>query len=204
MARVIYGNEEAFDIVAFGRPDVNTVQFLAAHNSTVSQNYSKQAAAFVSSLSPVFDMVDYDKLNNLAHQLSDKAATLISTNTALPLVILEAIQQADLFNQRFIMACPEIRAMYHANQCNGFSDTYVDASPNDIGFGHYDYRRATDQLMIMSDDGWESTTYFDDLQPGDRHLVLGEKEDIQLTWEAARYFIKHAKKDPTSRDDDPL
>lgn len=204
MARVIFGDADEFDVLAFGRPHQNTIQFLNNHAQQVSQNLTQHAANFMDNLGAIYNYVNYDALNEMAYALNRKVESIWDRNNVQSFVELAQLQNADLFNQRWIMACPDIRELYHAQQCNGFHGSYVDVQPNAIGFHHYDYRRATDELVMFTDEGWEATTYYEDLHPDDRHLLLAEKTDIQIMWEAARYFVKHGHKDPTSPTDDPL
>ena len=158
----------------------------------------------MTNLASVYDFVNYDQLNAMSYALNQKVEGIWERNNIRALFELAELQTADPFNQRFIMACPEVRELYHSQQCNGYHGTYFDAQPGAIGFQHYDYRRATDELVIFTKDSWEATTYYEDLHPDDRNLLLPEKTDIQLMWESARYFVKRGKNDLTSPTDDPL
>lgn len=204
MAQVIFGDADEFDALAFGRPHPNTIQFLANHAQQFSQNLTQASQAFTGALSGVFNFVDYNRLAELARNVTRQVTGIWERDDIYSLVTLEQLQTANVFHQRWIMACPEVRAVYHVQQCNGFHGTYLDVEPTRSGVQHYDYRRATDSLVIMEEDGWHATTYYEDLHPGDRHLLLSEQSDIQEMWAAARSFIRQGKNDPTSPADDPL
>lgn len=204
MAQVIFGDADEFDALAFGRPHPNTIQFLNNHAQQFTQNLTQAGQAFASTLTGLFDFVNYDRLAELARNVTRKVHGVWERDDIYSLVSLEQLQQANVFHQRWIMACPEVRELYHQQQCNGYHGTYIDVQPGVVGFQHYDYRRATDSLVLMEDDGWQATTYYEDLHVGDRHLLLSEQSDIQEMWAAARYHIRQGKSDPTSPTDDPL
>ncbi len=135
----------------------------------------------------------------LARQLGKKVESMWKTDDIRPLTMIQDIQNATMLMQRWIMACPEVRTLYHNQGCEGYTGSYVDVDPGLVGDQHYDYRRAMDGLVVFDDQGdWSATTYFDELRDGDRDLLLDEQIDIQTTWEAMRYHVTRNKDDPTS------
>lgn len=57
-----------------------------------------------------------------------------------PMYTDEAFLKTPVLMQRFIMADPVIRELYHKKRIDGWSDTYVDNYPKVIGPDHLDYR----------------------------------------------------------------
>ena len=108
--------------------------------------------------------------------------------------------------QRYLMAEPTTRQMYIDQRCDGYSDTYVDVDPGTIGPAHYDYRRATDGLLMDSptpdangDYGWTAVTYMEELLPDDVELTLSEQVDIQYSWQWLKAIMAEGEQDPVSR-----
>lgn len=201
MAQVIYGDEGAmFDALAFSVPHPGTVQFIADQASRFSSNLNQAGQAFVQAVHGVFEWVDQSKAMQLARMVGKKVEGLWQQDIIRPLIDIPSLQTATLTMQRWVMACPDIRALYHTQECEGYVGSYVDMDPGKIGEQHYDYRRAVDGLVMFDEesDDWQATTYFEDLREGDRDLLLDEQVDIQSTWAAIRAHVKARKDDPTS------
>lgn len=125
----------------------------------------------------------------------------IPTDIILSIWDLNQFQTASIPMQRWVMANPVVRDLYHAQGCEGYSDTYVDMQPKVSGEEHYDYRRVMDgMIQYDKDDNWFAKIYVEDLVEGDRDLTHGEKHDIIQTWSKLEYLIALGKGDPTSPD----
>ncbi len=118
-------------------------------------------------------------------------------NSIIELDSITAVQTAKPLMQRYIMACPEIRSIYHKQLCDGYSDSYVDQYPNDIGEDHYDYRRVMNGIIQTDSEGnWKAVEYFEELTEGDRELEAYEQFAILDTFNIVKQAI--AKRvDPT-------
>lgn len=135
----------------------------------------------------------------LAKAAMRKVESIWMTDEIQSITSIGNLQHAPLTMQRWIMACPEVREVYHRQECDGYSDTYVDMEPGKVGEDHYDYRRVMDGTFRIDEDGdWVVTQYFEELQPGDDHLSADEKLDIENTWDAIRNHMAAKKDDPTS------
>lgn len=124
----------------------------------------------------------------------------ITTDRVMTLFEINQFQGAGLQMQRWVMANPEVRQLYHAQRCEGYSDTYVDVEPKRTGDDHYDYRRVMDGVMVIEDNNWHAKCYVEELKEGDRDLTHSEKTDIINTWSRLEYLIALNKEDPTSAD----
>lgn len=100
----------------------------------------------------------------------------ISGNRIRPIENYSGLQAAPPVMQRYLMAHPEYRKLYHQQRCNGYSDTYVDLEPGYVGEKHYDYRRVMNSVLVDTPTGWEVTMYPDDLHEGDRGLYPDEQK----------------------------
>jgi hypothetical protein len=100
--------------------------------------------------------------------------------------------------QRWVMANPMVRELYHKQRCDGYSSTYTDVSPGDIKENHYDYRRTTDGVMLETTEGdYVTKWYIEELLPSDRHLTNSEKIDIINTWTVVNNALMMKELDPT-------
>lgn len=118
-------------------------------------------------------------------------------NSIIALDTIQAVQAAKPLMQRYVMACPEIRTIYHKQLCDGYSDSYVDHHPGMIGEDHYDWRRVMNGIVQTAEDGsWKVTEYFEDLAENDRELEAIEQFAILDTFDVVKQAI--AKRvDPT-------
>lgn len=101
--------------------------------------------------------------------------------------------------QRWVMACPEVRSVYHKQQCDGYSETYVDDAPGKIGHDHYDYRRVMNGIVQEIDGEYMTYVYSEDLKPGDTELPLVEQAAILTTWDIAKLMFKKGYDDLTNQ-----
>lgn len=136
-----------------------------------------------------------------ARSMMRRVGGILHPNSITYLEDVRALQTAKPIMQRYIMALPELRKIYHRQMCDGFSDSYVDLEPKAIGEAHYDYRRVMDGMVVMTDlpdgkTGWTVTMYPDELHEGDRRLEIDEQDMIQSAWEVAKSAILR-RIDPT-------
>lgn len=136
----------------------------------------------------------------IAEALSRQVSHMFDPNAIKPLTTLAELQTAKPVMQRWIMACPDIREMYHNQQIDGYSDTYQDAQPGMVGINHYDWRRATNSMATLNEEtnDWTSTTFTEELIEHDRELAFHEKCDIKITWGQCMNFMQSQAYDPTS------
>lgn len=111
---------------------------------------------------------------------------------------VEELQTAPIIMQRYLMAQPDIRSLYHKGHCDGYSDTYVDMEPGLVGEQHYDYRRVMDGVVEETETGWGWTEYFEDLIPGDAELDDFDRGMILRSWDQLYKAVHDEKEDPTS------
>lgn len=132
-----------------------------------------------------------------------KAKGIAHPNAILAFDTTSEIQSAKPLMQRFIMAEPTIRGLYHKQLCDGYSDSYVDHEPGKVGEAHYDYRRVMNGILteFYSDDAandyqWRVAMYYEDLHEGDTELQIDQQAAILKVHDLVRQAIL-GKIDPT-------
>jgi len=202
----IPGGYDAMDAVLGHRPQESTLQYfdnqyqnmmVAAQqvgNSALQQIYqiAQQTYNYVMDTRPW----------EIAEALTRQATHMFNPNAIRSLATLADLQTAKPVMQRWIMANPEVREMYHNSQIDGYSATYEDAQPGMIGVNHYDWRLATTGMVehnVVDDQpSWASTTYVEELIEGDTALSFQDKCDIKISWAACQHFMQTQQYDPTS------
>ena len=126
MATVLIGGGDVFDSLLYHGVDQGTVQFLNTHNQGFNNLLNSAASSFFSYVSPVFERFNHSDAIRLAHAAMRKVSTAWQSDGIALLSQIGHFQHASLEMQRWIMAEPTTRALYHAQGCDGYSDTYVD------------------------------------------------------------------------------
>lgn len=188
----------------YGLPHTNTVNYLSQRINDFTQTLTHVpdvVKGMFGDLKTVYDRFFSDESIAKAKQALNATGTDINPAVIKALLSIEALQNASIANQRWVMAEPTLRGMYHKHLVDGYSDTYQDMQPNRIGDWHYDYQRAMDGLIVPDGDDFVCNIYSDEVMPGDMELNIQEQVKIQDTWEYLRHYLSQKKKnlpDPTS------
>ena len=205
MARFIDAGPMTFDALVYGRPHPATMDFLARQFETPTQRLTQAGQSFMAGAAEMYERISSSRAVEAMMQAARAVNAVWTGDVIRNLHTLADFQFAPLSMQRFIMAEPTIREMYLEQTIEGFSDSYVDMYPGDIGDRHYDYRRAVNGYMMENESDapnepeWSSTTYLDELVEGDRELSLSEQVDIEFSWRSLRQHLGRREEDPTSR-----
>ena len=198
--QVIHGGTDAFDALLYPRSSPQMQEFFQSQVSMFSHCLTDIGQAFMSQAKEVYDRINSSAAAQLARTALRAAKGMFHPNQIIPLETVDEIRLASPVMQRYIMACPDIRTLYHNNQCNGFSDTYVDNQPGVVGVDHYDYRRVMNGVVVHDEEGDGEIFYsqhIEDLVEGDRELTHGEQVDVLTTWDYARLFMQRDQDDVT-------
>ena len=189
---------DTFDYLLFPEQHHNNASYVQRQFEQFSNTLTDAGRRFMENAKQVYQQVAESDAANLARLAIRNAKALFQGNHILPLLDIDAIQTAAPLMQRYIMAQPEIRALYHDNRCNGYSDTYVDLHPTKVGENHYDYRRVMQHMVQDTEDGWQVTSWAEDLVEGDRELGFDEKCCVLQTWDVVKMFVDAQASDPTN------
>jgi hypothetical protein len=193
------GATDAFDALCYGQSHPSTLQFLQNQASFIADTVTQQGRAFLDRSRQAFEVFNGSAAIDFARKISSTVKGLFESKHIVGLWELEAMQKASITMQRWVMANPTVRKLYHEQKLDGYSDTYSDVHGTDIADSHYDYRRVMDGVMQFEDnDEWFVKEYIEDLLDGDRDLTHSEKVDIIHTWNKMDLILALGKDDPTS------
>ncbi len=196
--QIVYGGVEAWDALAYGEQNPVNISYFQNQIQNFGSTLTEMGKKFYSDASELYERFNGSKALEALRNVTKVAKSLFQPNIVKPLSTVDDIQVASIIMQRWIMACPDVRVMYNAQQCDGFSDTYVDNDPGTIKESQYDYRRVMDGVVDETDDGWRVKYFVEDLHEGDRDLLHDEKVDILSTWDSLKYFMHNGLSDPTN------
>jgi hypothetical protein len=205
MLNIVYGGADAFDAVLYGEKNPVNVEYFRSQVNNVSTTLTDIGKQFFANSNALFEQFHGSDAMRLAKAAVRTAKGLFTPNVVCSIFDIGGFQQAPLVMQRWIMANPVVRETYHKQACDGYSGTYVDMHPDDVGEKHYDYRRVMDNVVQDDDEGgWFTKSYIEELIVGDRDLLIREKSDILSTWQIVEMFMKAGLEDPTSASNNSL
>ena len=193
-------------------PDM-AVSALFSGPSNQMQNYiSNSVSSYVNSVqgtAPAFATMIQQKyhdirnsdavrhVRNLKHRLN----SIWQEDAIRYLANVNAIQQAPASMQRWVMACPPIRERWNNNAISGYDKKYEDTYPGGVGNSHYDYRRVTENIvMIDADNCVGYSNYYEEIEKDDDILSIMQKCSILSTWDQINAYMDDPENDsdPTS------
>jgi hypothetical protein len=196
---VIYGNDSAFDHLAFGQQDAGLRTYLANQWDNASSQLSNCVNVFMDKAREAYEYSISSDALRMARAVTRKIQHGFGSDNIRPLTDVGEIQQAMPTMQRWIMANPMVREEYRWGRCDGYSESYSPSDPNSVGEDHIDYRRVVDGIFLEDEDGeLVANCYFDELPEGETELLMEEQVDILTTWQAVEAAMKAKRDDPTS------
>lgn len=196
----------AFDSIVYGEKHPANLDYFRQQTQNIVSNIQDAGRSFFSNLSELNERFNGSEAMRLGRAAMRAAKSIFRPNIISAITDMGDMQQSPNVMQRWIMANPVVRDLYHNQGCDGYADTYIDYHPGKIGEDHYDFRRATEGLVQIDEvtDDWFVKLYPDDLYEGDKHLSLDEKVDIIDTWSIIEMFVRAGKEDPTSASNSNL
>jgi hypothetical protein len=199
MANFYTGGIDMFNARVYSENHPNTVNFIENQLQNASHAITTAGQEFMAQARDRYDAFNGSEAMRLARGAARQLTSHWNRNVVRPLTDVPMLQQAPMVMQRYLMAEPTTRSLYHKQQCDGYSETYYDMEPDQIGEDHYDYRRAMNGMVTETEDGgWCYTEYLDELHDGDRELMFEEQFDIQRSWRHLLDAMLDKKDDPTS------
>lgn len=201
MANFIDGGDATFEALAYANPHPGTQQFIVAQFEGPTPALTQAGQAFMTAARERMEAYMDHQAMRSSNALVRNLRSLWGEDVIGYLNDLQALQHAPPVMQRWIMAMPELRTLYHQQRVDGYSDTYVDLHPDVKGEAHYDYRRVIDGLMQETpEEDWSATMYLEELYPGDADLTLQEQQAVLDTWANVHSYLKTGMDDPTSSE----
>ena len=197
--KVIAGGNEAFAALVFGQQNPNNQQYFQNEINTLKNFAGSVVDGFVERANQAYHMFNNANVKAIAQAALNQVRGFFVPNVITRIDTLAGLQTAGTVMQRWIMACPEVREVYHKQQCDGYSDSYHDKQPGKVGYEQYDYSLVMEGIVQTDDKGRDfSIQTVQDLAPGDSELEFAQQTSILQTWELTKHFMRMGQKDPTS------
>lgn len=191
------GSPQLFNAMLFPEATPETQAWLHEQWNRDTSMLTDLGRQFMNSATEYWKQLYDPMLMQRARSMMRAVGGMFHPNKIIYLEDIPSVQQAKPVMQRYIMAMPELRKLYHRQLCDGYSDSYVDHEPGLVGREHYDFRRVMNGIVVETEDGgWQSTMYPDELYEGDRELEVDEKFAILRGWDLVKAALGR-KIDPT-------
>ena len=189
-----------FNVLVCPESNRETRNYLKEQFNRIGEGISDITRKFYQDSKTIFDKLSNSRARELAKNTLINSLGLFHPNTILSLGSLDALRNAQAVMQRYIMAEPTIRKLYHQQRCDGYSDTYKDLHPYDIGDNHYDYQRVVHGVVREQEDEdgviRSYTEHFSDVEfSAEEELDFNDQIRILDTWDVVKHFVL--------RDEDP-
>ena len=198
---VVKGGSAAYRALVFGPQNQSNQNFFDSQVASVVNAGSEFGQAFANRVLEIRETFNNSAAVQLAKAALNRTRGIFSPNVVKTLTEVPDMQNAKSVMQRWMMANPEVRALYNQQRCDGFSESYVDMQPGKIGENHYDYRRVMDGMVQTTDDGFFIDMYAEQILPEDEDFDFDEQKAVLRTWLSLEHAIALAHKDPEKHRD---
>ena len=200
--------------------DINVMgAMLFGGTSPVMREYMRsEHESFIATAGPTVSQLVMNKVNSVFEAFNSNAAVQRVQNALanvkavmMPDAIyrfteMAQLQTAQPLMQSYIMANPVVRAAYHAQLCDGYSDTYIDDRPGIIGMGHQPYEHVMSGVVVGDDKGNYTATHYARAWESEENQVLDiyQRSALLSTWRSLERAFEEQERDPTSPWDTSL
>lgn len=203
--QLAYGAADAWSSAVYGQNSASALTFLQSQFNQVGNYVNDATKKFYQASQKAFEHYNGAEAMRYARKVLSGLNMSSDAQYIIPLQTVKDFQYASDTMQRWVMASPVVRELYHKQRCDGYSDTYQDLQPGKTGEDLYDYRRAVNGLVDFKEDGgYEAVNYFEELRDNDRELDFGEQLAVAHSWRVAEALLKFSKDDITSKSGDSL
>lgn len=196
----IIGGTDAFNALIYPEQNIANIsyvdnQFMNINNimnpiSDIGQN-------FINKTKQLYEAAKSSDAIRIARMAIEQVKSLVKPNVITSLNSIVEIQTAQDAMQKWIMAYPPLKQLHNEQRIYGYSETYNDVSPGEVGNNDYNYRRVMNGVLQVTEDMVIIEHYIEELLEGDRELRHDEQVDILSTWDCIEYFMQSSNIDPT-------
>ncbi len=189
---------DLMDIACGGHLDTRTTSWMQERTANLMQTVSATTQNWFNKARTFYQTISESDAVQALRNLTAKADTSWMGNNIHFCNSIEQIQTANPIMQRYIMAEPRLRQMYLNQEVEGYAGSYENYHGSAFGVQHYDYRRVTDGMVMVNEEGFEWNDFYEELPDNDRELSMFEKADIIRTWNLVNVALDAHEMDPTS------
>lgn len=204
MGQVIDVPEAGLDYVLYGNKSNIVGNYIMQQISSLPTVFNEFGQRVYNNLMSTYNFIN-DKLiqYGILNQLN-KAGVKVIDNFIEELLSFQALQNANVTMQRWVMAHPLVRQDFLNQNIDGYSETYRNVFGKEVGEKDYNYRLVMDGVIQDQDDSWVVKHYEQDLMIGDKELDHYDKVKILNTWDAITWLHNNCVFDFTVKSEEPV
>lgn len=205
MATIISGDQDTFRAMSYARP-ATTVSHRIEHDyqRALSTGIMHTGLQMLERARQEYERVLDSDPWRLARAAMNRIGSMWGSDVIQVAIEYTQLQNAKPIMQRWIMANPTVRKLYHEQRCDGYQGSYKDYQPGLVGKYHDDWCIVNEGVIHIdpeTQDWTASTVSWTDMDGTE--LTLTEKMMILETHEHAEAGIREGR-DVTSVWDDDL
>lgn len=195
---------DEFGVLAYSQKNPATIQFLQHRfnegMTAIGQTLTDYGRQFYQKSAEVFYAATDSAAMRYANSIRNKVRGMFKRDDEFRyLYTIGEIQQAPPPMQRYLMAEPTYRTLYHDQRASGFEETYVDAYPGLVGLDHPHYREVINHVVMDDDEhDFRISHFLEGEQPGTLELVPDQKFQVLSAWDLIKYAVRTGGDDPMS------
>lgn len=198
---IIYGGDEGFTAAICGVQNPTNMQYFRQQientRSMIGGVVNDFSQRFLAQAENLYERYNGARAIEIARSVVNQIRGVFQDDVIryIPNKIAD-YQIATPVMQRYLMANPMARSMYHEQLIDGYSDSYKDDEPGLVGKDHYEWRRVHDGLYDEKEDMF--VQYVELLRREEDDLSLSQQMDILASWRNLEGMLLAKGKDPTS------
>ena len=197
MMQQAYG-VDLMDIAAGGFLDSSTTNWIQDRTQALMSTVSATTAGWFNKARTFYQTISETDAVQALRNLTAKSDLSWKGNNVHLCTSIEQIQASNPVLQRYLMAEPNLRQLYLNQSCEGFAGVYNNVHGNAIGVNHYDYRRVTDGMLMVTESEIEWNDFYELIPDNDKELELYEKADMIRNWNLVNIALDANEMDPSS------
>lgn len=201
--QITYGDQDTFAAMTYGNVSSRMVDYVANEFQRAQQLLTTAGDTLLYKAQQSFEEFRNSDAFRVARAALHSAMSMWGRNEIQSIREVWRLQHAPMVMHRWVMANPVVRKLYHQQQCDGYSETYVDVQPGKIGEDHDDWRRVMDGFLTREGDELYFNNYSTDNECDEDELSFEQQVDIRTAWLTAEVAIAN-NVDPTSRREEDL
>lgn len=184
----------------YGSVSQNTVNYLQGQINSLAATGSEYAKKIYDRSMAVFNAINSDAVVMAAEAVLSQAESMMGQDMIEPLLTIPQLQGAQSIMQGYIMAHPVIRQAWYDGKLEGYSDTYVDPEPGQVGHEQELYRQVMNGVFVPHEEmAYQYSLYNDRTSEKDKMLTIRKVAAIIESQEAAVEAYLAGERDPTSQ-----
>lgn len=205
MGRVLNLSPSGCDMYLYGDKSNVLNNYLLQQMQTVQPAFNEFSQRVYNAIQNSYNFIT-DKLTQygILNELQNKGLMALDNHFAI-LNSFEALQNANLTMQRWVMCHPDIRQLWLDQNVDGYSESYTPIYGKEgVKYNDSDYRRLMDGVVVDTPDSFKYSIFLDTMFNADRELTHYEKVQILHTHDAIDHILNSCKFDFTVKTDNPV